>query len=231
MLDACINRGPLTRFAIVMITILVFGITLPLTVLSWSASAQNSSGQLVGTVSNIAGEIVPRATVNLSTSDGRTQGIAITDSAGRFVFAGIPEGTYVLQVFGNGFGPSPRTNIELRADRNVMQDVTLDIVLTGSPERSVDSPRLTRQYTGELVSIDVNDLDIRAFFRWCYEVSGITIVVDADARERLLDRSVTVDLKGVPWDRVLDVVLTSNGLKAERGGDSIRIGLTSVADQ
>jgi hypothetical protein len=64
---------------------------------------------------------------------------------------------------------------------------------------SGDSPQLTKQYAGDLVSIDVNDLDIRAFFRWIHEASGITIAVDSDARERLLDRTVTLNLKNVPW--------------------------------
>jgi Carboxypeptidase regulatory-like domain/Secretin and TonB N terminus short domain len=209
---------------------LPWGTVLPLAALGSSAPAQDSSGQIVGRVSNTAGETVSRATVIVSAPNGRTHGIAITDSQGAFGFSGIPAGTYVLQVFGNGFGPSLRTTIELRKEQNVRQDVTLDIV-SKDPVHSGDSPQLTKQYAGDLVSIDVNDLDIRAFFRWIHEASGITIAVDSDARERLLDRTVTLNLKNVPWDQVLDLVLMKYGLSAQNGADAIRISLNRLSVQ
>ena len=202
----------------------------PLAALGSPSPAQNFSGQIVGKVSNAVGETVSRATVIVSTLDGHTQGIAITDSQGAFVFSGIPSGTYVLQVFGNGFGPSLRTTIELRKEQNVRQDVTLDIV-SKNPVHSGDSLQLIKQYTGDLVSIDVNDLDIRAFFRWIHEASGMTIAVDSDARERLLDRTVTLNLKNVPWNQVLDLVLMKYGLSAQNGADVIRISLNRLSGQ
>jgi len=225
MLDPVMNRVPFKRFAIAVIITIALGTILPLAALGSSAPAQDSSDQIVGKVSNTSGETVSRATVIVSTPDGRTQGIAITDSQGAFVFSGIPAGTYILQVFGNGFGPSVRTSIQLPKEQNVRHDVTLDIV----SKNPVHSGGSLQQYTGDLVSIDVNDLDIRAFFRWIHETSGITIAVDSDARERLLDRTVTLNLKNAPWDQVLDLVLMNYNLSAQYGAGVIRISLNRLS--
>src|SRR5262249_20751164 len=143
MLNPVMNRVPFKRFAIAVIITIALGTILPLAALGSSAPAQDSSEQIVGKVSNTSGETVSRETVIVSTPDGRTQGIAITDSQGAFVFSGIPAGTYILQVFGNGFGPSLRTTIELRKEQNVRQDVTLDIV----SKNSVHSGHSTRLKT------------------------------------------------------------------------------------
>src|SRR5262245_5776733 len=227
MLNPVMNRLPLVRFAIAVILTIALSTVLSLAALGSSAPAQASSDQIVGKVSNTSGETVSRATVIVSTPDGRTQGIAITDSQGAFVFSGILAGTYVLQVLGNRFGPSVRTTIELPKEQNVRHDVTLDIV-SKNPVHSGDS---LQQYTGDLVSIDVNDLDIRAFLRWIHETSGITIAVDSDARERLLDRTVTLNLKNAPWDQVLDLVLMKYGLSTQYGADVIRITLNRLSGQ
>src|SRR5262249_6225042 len=143
MLNPVMNRLPLTRFAIAVILAIALSTVLPLAVLGSSAPAQACYDQTVGKVSNTPAETASRATVIVSTPDGRTQGIAITDSQGAFVFSGISAGTYVLQVFGNGFGPSLRTTIELPKEQNVRQDVTLDIV----SKNSVHSGHSTRLKT------------------------------------------------------------------------------------
>ena len=226
MSDSVTNRLSLTRFVMLVMATIALGSIVPFAAFSRSGPAQNASGQVVGTVSNTAGEKVSRATVILSARDGRTLGIAVTDVHGRFALSRIPAGSYVLQVFGNGFGPSLRTSIEVGNEQNVTQDVTLDLV-SKNPGRAGDSLQSAKQYKGELVSIDVNDLNIRAFFAWIHEVSGTTIIVDSDARERLLDRTVTLDSKNAPWDQVLDVVVMKYGLTAYAEGDAIRITLNS----
>src|SRR6266850_8084498 len=54
----------------------------------------------------------------------------------------------------------------------------------------------------------------RRFGRGFSTSSGMTPVLDSDARERLFDRTVTVYFLNVPWDQVLDVVLMNHGLSA-----------------
>src|SRR5262245_21439566 len=103
MLNPVMNRLPLKRCPIAVVITIALSTMPPLAALGSPSPAQNFSGQIVGNVSNAIGETVSRATVIVSTLDGNTQGIAITDSQGAFVFSGIPSGTYVVQVFGNGF--------------------------------------------------------------------------------------------------------------------------------
>ena len=55
--------------------------------------------------------------------------------------------------------------------------------------------------------------------------------MDSDVRERLLDRTVTLNLKNVPWDQVLDLVLMKYGLSAQYGADVIRITLNRLSGQ
>src|SRR5262245_21004498 len=78
-----------------------------------TAFAQVRPARVIGTVSDSSGAAVGRATVILSTSDGRTEAITTSGDAGAYVFTGLRTGSYVLQVFAVGFGPSRMTNAQL----------------------------------------------------------------------------------------------------------------------
>src|SRR5262249_37665228 len=89
--------------------------------------AQVRPARVIGTVSDSSGAAVGRATVILSTFDGRTEAITTSSDAGAYVFTGLRTGSYVLQVFAVGFGPSRLTNAQLEGGSELRQDVTLDI--------------------------------------------------------------------------------------------------------
>jgi len=78
-------------------------------------------------------------------------------------------------------------------------------------------------YTGQRLSLDFKDADIKNVFRLLGEVSGLNIVVTDEVRRR-----VTVRLVDVPWDQVLDLLIDTNGLGKEQVGNVVRI---STADQ
>src|SRR5208337_3284186 len=62
-------------------------------------------------------------------------------------------------------------------------------------------------YTGELISLNLKDVDLKDFFRLIHEISGLNILVDPN-----VTGSVTTVLDNVPWDQALDIVLKDNGL-------------------
>ncbi len=75
-----------------------------------------------------------------------------------------------------------------------------------------------RRFTGEPVSLNLKDLDVRDFFRLIHEFSKLNIVVDPAVRG-----TVTLAITDVPWDQALDVVLRNNGLTSELQGSVLRV--------
>ncbi len=74
-------------------------------------------------------------------------------------------------------------------------------------------------YTGEKISLDFYETDIKNVFRILRTISGENFAVDKD-----VTGNVTLALDNpVPWDQVLDLVLKMNGLGKVREGDIIRI--------
>jgi type IV pilus assembly protein PilQ len=85
------------------------------------------------------------------------------------------------------------------------------------------------KYTGEPVSVNLKDADIKDFFRLIHEISGLNIVLDPG-----VNGSLTLVLDDVPWDQALDIVLRNNGLDRQLDGNVLRIatmeGLKREAD-
>ncbi|MFN4132449.1 MAG: secretin N-terminal domain-containing protein, partial [Caldimicrobium sp.] len=76
----------------------------------------------------------------------------------------------------------------------------------------------TKKYTGMPISVDFQEADIHAVFRLLAEVGNINIVVSEKVKG-----SVTLKVKQVPWDQVLDIVLASQGLGMMKLENVIRI--------
>ena len=75
-----------------------------------------------------------------------------------------------------------------------------------------------RIYTGQKISLDFKDADIKNVFRLLADVSGLNIVVTAD-----VNRRVTLRLVEIPWDQALDLIIDTNGLGKEQVGNVVRI--------
>jgi type IV pilus assembly protein PilQ len=78
--------------------------------------------------------------------------------------------------------------------------------------------RTEKTYTGQKLSLDFKDADIKNVFRLLAEVSGLNIVVTND-----VNRKVTLRLVDVPWDQALDLLIDTNGLGKEQIGNVVRI--------
>jgi len=80
----------------------------------------------------------------------------------------------------------------------------------------VSSP--VKSYTGEAISVNLKDVDLKDFFRLVHEISGLNVVLDPAVAGH-----VTLVLDEVPWDQALDIVLRNNGLSKELDGNVLRI--------
>src|SRR6202790_2943854 len=74
------------------------------------------------------------------------------------------------------------------------------------------------KYTGEPISVNLKDVDLRDFFRLIHEISGLNVVLDPAVKGPL-----TIVLDEVPWDQALDIVLQNNGLDKQLNGNVLRI--------
>ncbi len=73
-------------------------------------------------------------------------------------------------------------------------------------------------YTGDPVSLDFQNADLRAVLRVFADISTLNIVIDPSVRGE-----VNVALAQVPWDQAFDVILRANGLGYEVDGTVVRI--------
>jgi type IV pilus secretin PilQ/predicted competence protein len=74
------------------------------------------------------------------------------------------------------------------------------------------------KYTGEPISVNLKDVDLKDFFRLIHEISGLNVVLDPTVHGNL-----TIVLDDVPWDQALDIVLKNNDLSRQLDGNVLRI--------
>jgi type IV pilus assembly protein PilQ len=110
--------------------------------------------------------------------------------------------------------PAPET-----ADRTAKADKA-DKAETAEPDPAAPQTDGTavKKYTGEPISVNLKDVDLKDFFRLIHEISGLNVVLDPSVKG-----SVTLVLDNVPWDQALDIVLENNGLAKELDGNVLRI--------
>jgi type IV pilus assembly protein PilQ len=74
-------------------------------------------------------------------------------------------------------------------------------------------------FTGEPISLNLKDADIKDVLRTFAQLTGLNIAVDPN-----VNGSVTVDFVDVPWDQALDLILRQNGLSYVLEGNVMRVG-------
>ena len=70
------------------------------------------------------------------------------------------------------------------------------------------------KYTGEPISVNLKDVDLKDFFRLIHEISGLNVVLDPQ-----IHGTLTIVLDDVPWDQALDIVLKNNDLSRQLDGN------------
>jgi len=96
------------------------------------------------------------------------------------------------------------------------QPVSMGPAATGQQATSTPAP--SSRYSGEPISVNLKDVDLRDFFRLIHEISGLNVVVDPQVKGTL-----TIVLDDVPWDQALDIVLHNNDLDKQLDGNVLRI--------
>jgi len=82
-------------------------------------------------------------------------------------------------------------------------------------------------FTGEPISLNLKDADIKDVLRTFATLTGLNIAVDPDVHG-----SVTVDFVDVPWDQALDLILRQNRLSYVLDGNVMRVGtLATLAEE
>ena len=83
---------------------------------------------------------------------------------------------------------------------------------------TTSAPAQGGHYTGEPISVNLKDVDLKDFFRLIHEISGLNVVLDPNVHGTL-----TIVLDEVPWDQALDIVLQNNSLDKQLTGNVLRI--------
>jgi type IV pilus assembly protein PilQ len=95
----------------------------------------------------------------------------------------------------------------------------------GAP--AVTGPAVAQVFNGEIIDLNLNQADIRDFFRFIGMVSGLNIVVDPN-----VSGTVTVLLMDVPWDQALDIILRNYNLGGILEGQNVlRIATRATLQQ
>jgi len=108
------------------------------------------------------------------------------------------------QTSGNGNGQGIQPAVNLAAEQKVQME---------------QKPATNgAKYTGEPISVNLKDVDLKDFFRLIHEISGLNVVLDP-----MVHGNLTIVLDDVPWDQALDIVLKNNDLSRQLDGNVLRI--------
>src|SRR6202011_2357165 len=134
-------------------------------------------------------------------------------SVPRFALPGeLTQPSVVLASFGGKHGPA---RPEIAAQETTTQQTGN---AAATPSQAAVGSAAPGRYTGEPISVNLKDVDLRDFFRLIHEISGLNVVLDPAVKGTL-----TIVLDEVPWDQALDIVLQNNGLEKQLHGNVLRI--------
>jgi type IV pilus secretin PilQ/predicted competence protein len=146
-------------------------------------------------------------------------------SAPRFALPGeLTQPSVALASFsGNKEPVRPDSASQQAAQQAVQQANTAATTLATSaaaqaPAATPSNAAPAGKYTGEPISVNLKDVDLRDFFRLIHEISGLNVVLDPAVKG-----SLTIVLDEVPWDQALDIVLQNNSLDKQLNGNVLRI--------
>jgi type IV pilus assembly protein PilQ len=129
----------------------------------------------------------------------------------------LTQPSFMLASFAERNEPTQPSTTTQAAQQATQQAGNAAATLAGSPQVSTPAVAPSR-YTGEPISVNLKDVDLRDFFRLIHEISGLNVVLDPAVKGTL-----TIVLDEVPWDQALDIVLQNNGLEKQLHGNVLRI--------
>ncbi len=114
------------------------------------------------------------------------------------------------------FPPMPSGDVA--TTKVTKKDVSHNATQNTNLEEGTLLPGMKKHYTGTPISIDLQDAEVKHVLRLLAEVGGYNIIIDEK-----VGGTITLKLKKVPWDQVLDLVLLQKNLGMVKQGNIIRI--------
>ena len=93
---------------------------------------------------------------------------------------------------------------------------TLELKPPVEAEEPIGIYNENREYSGERLTLNFQDIETRAVLQLLADTSGLNIVVSDTVQG-----NVTLRLQNVPWDQALDILMTTKGLDMRRNGSVI----------
>src|SRR5712692_4748316 len=141
-------------------------------------------------------------------------------SAPRFALPGeLTQPSVTLASFSEKREPArPDSTTQQAAQQAVQQANTAATTMAASSQAPAAPTPAAGKYTGEPISVNLKDVDLKDFFRLIHEISGLNVVLDPAVKG-----SLTIVLDEVPWDQALDIVMQNNSLDKQLNGNVLRI--------
>ncbi len=114
-----------------------------------------------------------------------------------------------------------KSNASMAQSGATTQTIQPAVNLAAEQKAQMDQPKPATngsKYTGEPISVNLKDVDLKDFFRLIHEISGLNVVLDP-----MVHGNLTIVLDDVPWDQALDIVLKNNDLSRQLDGNVLRI--------
>lgn len=92
---------------------------------------------------------------------------------------------------------------------------TVDVKKVSKEEKA---KKAKPQYTGEKLSLNFQNIEVRAVLQLLADFTGLNIVASDTVQG-----TITLRLKNVPWDQALDIILKTRGLGKRQSGNVILI--------
>ncbi|MFO1259373.1 MAG: type IV pilus secretin PilQ [Gammaproteobacteria bacterium] len=115
-----------------------------------------------------------------------------------------------MQVSIDGFSE----NVAFQADKRF----TIEVKPLSKEEKEKQTLE-KQQYTGERLSLNFQDIEVRSVLQLIADFTGLNMVASDTVRG-----NVTLRLKNVPWDQALDIILKTKGLDKRKMGNVLFIG-------
>jgi type IV pilus assembly protein PilQ len=126
----------------------------------------------------------------------------------------VPEATTVTTPPPQQAAQAPAATEQAKQTAKPAVEEAVPVVVTESP-LAVEEQKV---YTGERISLDLQDVDVRNVLRLLADVTSKNLVVEPNVSGK-----VTLKVDKVPWDQVLDLILKINELDKVVEGNVIRI--------
>lgn len=87
------------------------------------------------------------------------------------------------------------------------------------PEEELERRRIEeREYTGERITLNFQDVDVRAVLQILADVADVNMVISDS-----VSGSIALRLEQVPWDQALDIILENKGLGKRQVGNVVSV--------